>query len=266
MKVFEERLNCWKKNVRYFDFCDLITEIKTADYIEEENRYNRQAANIKLQLENELEEIRVNTSVIQDKYEESLTELSNEIFVCIETKYLGGLYNYYPKLYFQLYEEITDYFLELYEKIDILINHYGEKSIYFDDLSDLQEDFLFYEKFVLQIEWLIKIIKEDAYLTEKDKAVLLEKIIPLEIFNIDYLLCINKLFKDGEFISFSLDEQLKTMYLERFVELSEIYQKFLNLKIVKFPSSKNVVEIKIRQLNIKNKYSIKTDEYVLPEL
>ena len=80
------------------------------------------------------------------------------------------------------------------------------------------------------------------------------------------MLSVNKLFKNGEFISYSLDKNLRNMYVERFKELSELYQEFLNLKIVKFPTAKNVVEMKIRQMNIRNKYELDTEEYVDPVL
>ena len=159
MVNLENRLELWKRNKKYIDFEDLIYEIKTGNLMEEETRFNQREKNIQLQIENIIEEINVNTENIKESFEISLNELSRNIFVNLDTQKLGCLYEYSSKMYEELFNEIIRNFIVLYDKIDILINHYGEKNIYFDKKIELFEDFAFYENFVLQIELLVRIIQ-----------------------------------------------------------------------------------------------------------
>lgn len=268
MTKLELRLIDWETNKEEYDFKNLITELKNASIVDsiEHSKYEDKNKNIEEQINCCLSEIKAMIGDIADEYYCCLGELTEHLFLKLNTKYLQPLYEYSNKKYEYLFMEIIKYYVETFNKIEILVNHYGEKNIYFNDLAELQEDFSFYENYILQTEHLISLIASDKYLSQKTKEELVCKLIPIEIINIDYLLSINKLFNKGNFISYSIDEVLKECYLERFYKLSDLYQNYINLRIISFPESKDVVEMKIKQMNIRNKYEIKTDEYIVPNL
>lgn len=268
METLTKRLELWKKNKKVFDYEDCVSSIKNEMY-EEKN------GNLKYtQVEREIEECITfsikdleNTSEnMQDYYNESLELLKEKIFFNIDFHKLEILYNYSSREYYKIIEKTILYFLNLFEKVNILVSHLGEKSIYFNNLDDLLSDFSFYENLVLQIENLLEEVKNSKFLLQPEKDFLLSKLIPYEIVNMDYLFNINKYFYRGKFTSYSLKKELRDMYLERFQELCLEYQNYINLKIIPFPLPKDIVEIKIRQLNIKNKYNVVFDKEITPNI
>ena len=266
MKRINERLMLWKKDREIYDFQDFALDLKNHFLIDELERNRFDNFSIEHQIDFSMQDLRVMVGDLTDAYQVSLDVLSDNIFINIDTSKLNCLYEIYPKHYELLYVKLVDFFVEIFEKIEILVNHYGEKNIYFNDLEELYSDFSFYESYILQIENLISEIESNNYLSDIVKGQLLCKLIPVEIINIDYFLSINKYFSRGKFTSYGVEENLKKSYIIRFNELCEMYQKIINLKIVIFPSAKDVIDMKIKQMNIKNKYNIETDKYIIPEL
>ena len=266
MKIIDERLKLWKKEREHYDFQDFVLDLKNHFLIDEieHNKFN--TFNIEQQIDFCIQDLRVMVGDLTEAYNISLDVLSDNIFINIDTSKLNCLYEMYPKYYEILFQKIVDFFVEIFEKIEILVNHYGEKTIYFNDLEELYSDFSFYESYILQIENLILEIENNHFLSENIKGQLLCKLIPVEIINMDYFLSINKYFSRGKFTSYGIEEELKNIYIKRFNELCEMYQKIINLKIVEFPAAKDVIEIKIKQMNIKNKYNIETDKNIIPVL
>ena len=268
MTRLETRLKEWENKKEEYNFEDLVMELKNSSIVEsiEYSKYEDKNKDVKEQINCCLSEIKSLIGDIEEEYYCCLGELIEHLFLKLNTSYLQILYDYSNKKYEYLFVEIIKYYTETFNKIEILVNRYGEKNIYFNDIEELLDDFSFYENYVLQTEHLIGIIASDKFLNQKIKEELICKLIPIEIINIDYLLSINKLFNKGKFISYSIDKELKACYLDRFHKLSDLYQNYINLRIISFPQSKDVVEMKIKQMNIRNKYEFETDKYIVPEI
>lgn len=262
--LLKDRLEKWKQCRKKFNFKELVDELHNISILSQIEHTKEIKEDWEKQVHGYIEELDYHSGYLSDLYEQSLENLKQYVFVNIDTSDLDILYKYSPRAYKTLFKDLVQSFIQVFNKIDMLMQYYRETNKLFDSENEMNSYYSFYENYILQIENLLENITKSTYLDITEKESLYGNLISKEIICIDYFCHDSKLILGNGIKNYCLEKELLEIYSQRREQLRNTYQRLINLKIIPFPNSQDLVLIRTGEINLKKQRQI--DYYIKPIL